>query len=38
MIQGFKAILWLCNGFGLTGTWMVRKQNRLLSVRSVSGN
>src|ERR1700709_176470 len=31
-IQGFKAMLWLRKGFGFSGAWTVREQNRLLGV------
>ena len=31
-IQGFEAMLWLRKGFGFSGVWTVREQNRLLAV------
>ena len=31
-IRGFEAMLWLRKGFGFSGAWTVREQNRLLSV------
>jgi transposase-like protein len=30
-IKGFEAMLWLRKGFGFTGDWTVREQNRLLA-------
>src|SRR4051812_38367577 len=32
IIQGFEAMLWLHKGFGFSGAWTVREQNRLLAV------
>ena len=29
--QGFEATLWLRKGFGFSGPWSVREQNRLLA-------
>jgi len=29
-VQGFKAMLWLREGFGFVGAWTFRGQNRLL--------
>ncbi len=31
-ISGFEAMLWLRKGFGFSGPWTVREQNRLLAV------
>src|SRR4051794_15158621 len=32
-IQGFEAMLWLRKGYGFSGPWTMREQNRLLAVR-----
>jgi transposase-like protein len=31
-IQGFEAMLWLRKGFGFSGPWTIREQNRLLAL------
>jgi len=30
-IKGFEAMLWLRKGFGFSGDWTIREQNRLLA-------
>jgi hypothetical protein len=32
--QGFEAMLWLRKGFGFSGPWTMREQNRLLASAS----